>query len=106
MQCACSLLGPQDSLHMSYVKHQNTNHFHVLVKEYVILDVHMDPIEGLQSFQIYEIRICVKNESIYMCKVPVFLKLRICFFLAEGQGVPGDEVLLPPEPDSHAEQNP
>ena len=41
-----------------------------------------------------------------MCIVPVLLKLRICFFLVESQGVPGDEVLLHPELYSHAEQIP
>ena len=32
-----------------------------------------------------------------MCIVPVSLKIRICFFLAEGQGVPCMKVLLCPE---------
>ena len=38
--------------------------------------------------------------------VSVFLELRISFFLDEGQGVPGDKVLLHPGDDSSAPQNP
>jgi len=41
-----------------------------------------------------------------MCIVSVFLELRISFFPNEGQGVPGDKVLLHPKDDTSAPQNP
>ena len=41
----------------SYECYQNTNYFPALVKEYVILDVQLDPLDGLQCFQIYQIQI-------------------------------------------------
>ena len=41
-----------------------------------------------------------------MCIVPVFLELRISFFIDKGQGVPGDNVLIHPGDDTLAPQNP
>ena len=41
-----------------------------------------------------------------MCIVSVFLELRISSFIDEGQGVPGDKVLLHPGDDTLAPQNP
>ena len=41
-----------------------------------------------------------------MCIVSVFLELRISFFIDEGQGDPGDNVLLHPGDDILAPQNP
>ena len=41
-----------------------------------------------------------------MCIVSVFLELRISFSIDEGQGVPGDKVLLHPGDDNLAPQNP
>ena len=38
---------------VSYGQYQNTNYFIALVKEYVILDVQLAPLDGLQCFQIY-----------------------------------------------------
>ena len=36
----------------SYEYYQNTNYFPALVKEYVILDVQLGPLDGLLCFQI------------------------------------------------------
>ena len=41
-----------------------------------------------------------------MSIVSVFLELRFSFFIDEGQGDPGDKVLLHPGDDTLASQNP
>ena len=84
-QCAC-MAGIKTGL--------NTHHFLALVKEYVILDVQLDPLDGLQCFQIYHIQIDIEKLAFMHVYCFIIPRTRIFFFLDEGQGVPGDKVLL------------
>ena len=90
----------------SYECYQNTNYFPALVKEYVILDVQLDPLDGLQCFQIYQIQIDIKKLAFIHGHCLCIPRTRISFFLDEGQEVPGDKVLLHPRDDTLAPQNP
>ena len=84
----------------------NINYFPALDKEYVILDVQLDHLDGLQCFQIYHIQI--NSEKLAFLHVHYFNipRTRISFFLNEGQGVPGDKVLLHLGDDTEAPKNP
>ena len=77
-----------------------------LVKEYVILDVQLGPLDGLQCFQIYHIQIDIEKLAFIHVHCFIIPRTRISFFLDEGQGVPGDKVLLHPGDDTLAPQNP
>ena len=90
----------------SYEYYQNTNYFPALVKEYVILDVQLGPLDGLQCFQIYHIQIDIEKLAFIHVHCFIIPRTRISFFLDEGQGVPGDKVLLHPGDDTLAPQNP
>ena len=90
----------------SYECYQNTNYFPALVKGYVILDVQLGPLDGLQCFQIYHIQIDIEKLACIHVHCFIIPRTRISFFLDEGQGVPGDKVLLHPGDDTLAPQNP
>ena len=72
----------------------NINYFPALDKEYIILDVQLDPLDGLQCFQIYHIQIEIEKLAFIHVHCFIIPRTRISFFLDEGQGVPGDKVLL------------
>ena len=91
---------------MSYECYQNTNYFPALVKEYVILDVQLGPLDGLQCFQIYHIQIDIQKLAFIHVHCFIIPRTRISFFLDECQGVPGDKVLLHLEDDTLAPKNP
>ena len=78
----------------SYELYQNTNYFPAVDKEYVILDVQQDPLDGLQCFQIYHVQIDIEKLAFIHVHCFIIPRTRIRFFLDEGQGVPGDKVLL------------
>ena len=86
----------------SYECYQNTNYFPALVKGYVILDVQLGPLDGLQCFQIYHIQIDIEKLAFIHVYCFIIPRTRISFFLDEGQGVPGDKVLLHPGDDTLA----
>ena len=51
-------------------------------------------------------RLTLKKLALIHVHCFCFPKTRFCFFLDEGQGVPGDKVLLHPGDDTLASQNP
>ena len=90
----------------SYECYQNINYFPALVKGYVILDMQLGPLDNLQCFQIYHIQIDIEKLAFIHVHCFIIPRTRISFFLDEGQGVPGDKVILHPGDDTLAPQNP
>ena len=66
----------------------------------------LDPLDGLQCFQIYQIQIDIEEFACMHMHCFIIPRIRISFFLDEEQGVPGDKVLLHPGEGTLAPQNP
>ena len=66
----------------------------------------LDPLDGFQCFQIYQIQIGIEKLALIHVHCFCFPRTRISFFLDEVQGVPGDKVILHPGDDTLAPQNP
>ena len=66
----------------------------------------LDPLDGIQCFQIFQIQIDIEKLSFIHVHCFCIPRTRISLFLDEGQGVPGDKVLLHPGDDTWAPQNP
>ena len=72
----------------------------------IMLFLMLDPLDGLQCFRIYKIQIDIDKLAFIHMHCFCSPRTRISFFLDEGQGVPGDKVLLHPGDDTLAPQNP
>ena len=63
-----------------------SNYFPALVKGYVILELQLGPLDGLQCFQIYHFQIDIEKLALYMCIVSSFLEKGLASSLMRVKG--------------------